>query len=1228
MDIDAEHPQPWFSGDLMRVVRALVLFIAAVFPTLAWAEAFSLPERYWPDGFVWEEHYFSGWTGASFFRPGRTDPKEYAVVQYSTPGQPPENRIGGYIHDTEALAIEFQKNITRNGPVAGTVTDAQCQQGWSKEDHDRGILWDSGLQFNCRIGRITFYVDLRSQANRDPTQSGNVMLNEAVPLTVLHEVATAIVAGYRQYAVDNGLLDPTDRITAALFPDPGQELPSGYWWAKSAGAVYEIHGRPQPQAGSRTPSWLQTIEVSTAPGYVYESYGTDGSGSWCRPEKNGRCDLPFQRVGINIQDFMMHGGQDACLNSLETMLQGAGNRSRVSDAKLSYRASNPDQFGLEFCRNGFHVSVNASGQNEPAASSVAEYYVAIVERRIDSGGGSLPSGDDATILSVPGDGASQPPGSNVTAIDQPGTSPVGNSPPDYSVADGSPVSPIAIAAGTLAAGGIAGLGAWLMLGQAGVGRRELLDAVGDLARGQLPSDGFDEWKAKYEAMGWTYREEGGVAVFDPPPGYVDEAAAPPSVPEQHRDGEVNATTGEVWSDEDGGWIGRNLYDQEKRRGGEIAAIEERSRVAVAEWDAETQALDSAIAASVRDRAARAAAEEAARIRISNKLRQLLEREGSSTEDLERISQEGDRIELEDLYRRTLEKHISDASAEAAAHERDAMIYRAGELASKAVLAGAKAGMMAVAGPAGCIPALVGAGVLRSAEEGAVAFVNSEGDKRELGKALVSGFFAGAKDGVVGRFTGLPRTGSVTKVVLPAATDAGETYVRTGDVKATIAAGLMSATGSAAGTRMDRLGSAVARETGQAATGAALGAAGAAVNGGSMTDGALAGMADAIGGRIGQHVGSDLTPMTRKEIQMDLEYKAKLQDARDRISAFDKAVASGDACKIKTTLQDVLEHREAKVLLKSKDVDPGLKTSFAELTQEHRTKPVMEGTADALNRQTVRGPDGVEQPRFVVKDANGVERPVSGADFASGSGKPGEPGVDLDMYPKGTIIDKATGQPAKAADVDQAVSESCAGLGIDRRSQEVNVTGMKGTEDLTMRPGETPDQFYARAAREGTVSAAEGTGASEVATHKLHAADDLHGEGLGSSALAEKTRGVMKEKGRLIDPLVAGDGKAQIPEVFRRMEPVKRTSAMDVLQQLADGSIPPGTANARFRRLTNMDIDQALPKITGWSESLGKWGSGGANIATPGPSFTGSGGGSNLQQVAATFMRDLEAKGRQ
>jgi hypothetical protein len=792
-------------------------------------------------------------------------------------------------------------------------------------------------------------------------------------------------------------------------------------------------------------------------------------------------------------------------------------------------------------------------------------------------------------------------------------------------ADQGTSTPIAIAAGTFAAGGIASLGAWLMMGQAGVGRREVLDAVGDLARGRLPSDGFDDWKAKYEAMGWTYREENGVAMFDPPPGYNEQAEAPPPVIQHHRDGETNPDTDEVWSDEDGGWIGRNLYDQEKRRSSEIAAIEARNRQAVEQWDSETQALDKDIASSQRDRAARAKADKARRVRISKKLSRMLEEDGVSTAEVERMRREGDTLGIESLYEDTWRDRMAKTSAQSAVYTRHAQYYRAGELVSKAVLAGSKAGMMVVAGPAGYIPALVGSGVLRSAEEGATAYVKSDGDKRKLGTALVSGFFAGAKDGVVGRFTGLPRTGNVTKILLPAAADAGETYIRTGDVKATLTTGLLSAAGGAAGTRTDSFGSAFARETGQAATGMAIGATGAMVNGGSITDGAMDGLANAVGGRTGQHVVAGKTPMTRQEIGMDLEYKAKLADARNRIDAFDKAVASGDPAKIKPALQDVLEHREAKVLLKRQDVDPALKTSFSELTQEHRTHPVMDGTAEALNRQTVTGPDGVEQPRFVIRDTNGVERPVTGTDFASGSGKPGEPGVDLDMYPKSTIIDKATGRPAKGADVDQAVNESCVKLGIDRRSQEVNVTGMKGTEDLTMRPGETPDQFYARVGTEKTIGAAEGGGAAEVGTHKLHAADDLHSDGAGSSALAEKTRGVMKDKGRLLDPLIAGDGKAQIPEVFRRMEPIKRKSAMGVLQNLADGKTPPGTANAQFRRLTDMDIDQALPKISGWSEGMGKWGSGSPGGPPAGQSVTGPTGGSNLQKVAIAFIRKLDAE---
>lgn len=786
----------------------------------------------------------------------------------------------------------------------------------------------------------------------------------------------------------------------------------------------------------------------------------------------------------------------------------------------------------------------------------------------------------------------------------------------------------AIGVSGVMAGGLAGLGAWLMLGQAGVGRREALDAMGDLLRGRLPPDGFDEWKARYEAIGWIYREENGVARFELPSGY--QAQPTPVAVTEHHGGDVNEETGEVWSEEDGGWVSRNLYEQEQARATEIAEIEQRNRAAVAVWDADTRRLDAAIAASAQDRAAREAAEEAKRIRIGDKLTRLLEEKGMSTEEVERLRRERDTVELEDWYERMLHERMAESAANAAYWDRWAKIHGAGALASKAVLAGAKAGMLVVTGPAGYIPAAIGSGILRSADDGANAYVMSDGNKAELGKALVSGFFAGVKDGVVGRFTSLPRTGTVTKVLLPAATDAGETYVRTGDIKAAVSTAVLSAAGGATGARMDTVNSVLWREGGQLATGTLLGATGSWINGGSFSEGAVNGLVESLGGRVGQHLGSTNLPMIREEILMDLEYKAKLADARDRIDTLKAALASGDESAVKNALHDVLNHREAKLLIGDKGVDPDLQKTYAELTQQHRTQPVFDSTADALNNKTFIAADGTEQPRFVIRDDNGTEHPIMGNDFASGSGsaESGKPGIDLDMYPKGTIIDRATGRPAKLADVNSAVHEGCTKLGIDPHQQEINVTGMKGPEDWTMQPGETPQQFIERVQATRKASGMEGQGITEVTTSKLREAMERHGGGAGSSAVAENARTVMKDHGRLIKSLLAGDHASQLPEVFRRQHAVTGETPLSILQKVADGRMTPGTGNAMFKQLTGMSITEASPKLASFGESLGKWNTGPAAmepIVPPTPSMTGSGAGVNIQQVIADSVRDAAGK---
>ncbi len=120
-----------------------------------------------------------------------------------------------------------------------------------------------------------------------------------------------------------------------------------------------------------------------------------------------------------------------------------------------------------------------------------------------------------------------------------------------------------------------------------------------------PIDKFDAWKQDYENRGWRYSEKDGIAEFKPQEGARDEKGwiyseetgdflQPPQTekdmasiedltfdardkPRQPLDGDEN-DKGEVWSDEDGGWIGRSLYDQEKERRAHIKELNERSNL--------------------------------------------------------------------------------------------------------------------------------------------------------------------------------------------------------------------------------------------------------------------------------------------------------------------------------------------------------------------------------------------------------------------------------------------------------------------------------------------------------------------------------------------------------------------------------------------------------------------------------------------------------------------------
>ncbi len=173
--------------------------------------------------------------------------------------------------------------------------------------------------------------------------------------------------------------------------------------------------------------------------------------------------------------------------------------------------------------------------------------------------------------------------------------------------------------GSLASAGIAALAAFLSMVQSGTSPLQAYGEVARLLRGESPPDPYVAWRAKYSALGWKYEEEGGVARFVPVEGSRDEQGRlydpvsgtfrtpPPPLP-QHQDGDVN-DRGEVWSAEDRGWIGRNMYDWERRNAAEAQRLAAYNRTHDGAWEQQTQALAHDIATEKAELAAQAKAKE-------------------------------------------------------------------------------------------------------------------------------------------------------------------------------------------------------------------------------------------------------------------------------------------------------------------------------------------------------------------------------------------------------------------------------------------------------------------------------------------------------------------------------------------------------------------------------------------------------------------------------------------
>lgn len=681
---------------------------------------------------------------------------------------------------------------------------------------------------------------------------------------------------------------------------------------------------------------------------------------------------------------------------------------------------------------------------------------------------------------------------------------------------------------------------------------------------------------------------------EPPVPPPSQAPQPPPPPPPPKDGDVNPETGEVWSDEDRGWVGANLYAWEKKIRRDNAEAWERSKNTPSEYDLQTRKLAQEIAAQKAQIQAQKAAEEQQRQQLQAKLIKAYQADGRSTAEINDLAASGDTGALADLYKDHLRNVINTESARAQSEANWATAYDAGYYASKFVLAGSKTAMVVVAGPAGWTAAAAGSGVIRAAEEGAQTYVSTGGDVAKTVKSTAGGFVSGVKDGVVSRYTNLPGVGPATKVLLPAAADAGETYVRTGSVAEAAKTGLLSAGAGAAGARVGGVKNVVVREGAQVVLGGATGAAGAVMSGGSVKEGFVDGMINAAGGSAGGHAGNvaarstatrvdgEPKPLTPKETQLNEQAEANLAKGRSLVDDYKAARTPQERA---DATKAILENRDAKILMKGEGLDDSLKARFASDTDANRTQPLLNRTAERLNGETTA--DG--KPRFVVQEPDPanpgktIERPVEASDFKSGSGSKGGPGQDFDMYSDKKIVDTTTGRPAKADVIDGHVTGACNDVGISRTKQEVNYIHGTHAEAFKVQPGETPPEFIARAKN---LSDSEAQSVSEVNRHKLAETGILHDP---AGAVGEQCRTAIKDYDRLTKPLLDSHPNARVPDQFRVVDRATGETPFDIMRQVGEGKLPPGDGNARFRAMTGMSLEDGAVKMAGWAEGIAKGG---------------------------------------
>ncbi|PHP68641.1 hypothetical protein CSC94_01165 [Zhengella mangrovi] len=250
--------------------------------------------------------------------------------------------------------------------------------------------------------------------------------------------------------------------------------------------------------------------------------------------------------------------------------------------------------------------------------------------------------------------------------------------------------------------------------------------------------------------------------------------------------------------------------------------------------------------------------------------------GELREHIEELRNGGKYEELAEVCRDYWRGQVREGQEESTSQQRWATAYGIGEMGAKATVAASRGALMVLGGPAGAAATAISVGAVSAAGEGAEKWVEG-GSALDVAKSTAAGFLSGAKDGAIGHFTNLPGTSGAVKVLVPAAADTAETFIRTGDIKRSLATGAVSAAGDMIGLGTDALPGGLKKELIGAATSAASGGTLSVINGGDFGEGAIDGLVNHVGGKVGSSVGTSAVN------RYDAQAESTVQQAQAEVS---------------------------------------------------------------------------------------------------------------------------------------------------------------------------------------------------------------------------------------------------------------------------------------------------------------------------------------------------------